>query len=281
MGAEVRHGRVRVHVESPVIDMSIQSGTGWISASRSEAVVRLDGLLAFSVSRGRTVVVDLVDGADLVAVDVWLYGLAAALVFAQRGGVPLHATSVDIDGMAVCLAGFPGAGKSTTALELVRRGHRLVADDMSPISTDGSPGGGPVVTPFGRPMHLWPATAAEVGFELPDGHAVMPSGKLVLPPPPSVPAGVGAVIVLGVEERDAPPACEALRACEAVPVLTANVHCGSIIRRVWPDQVFGWATGLASALPVYKLSRPVGRWTLGEMADAVEKIAAEARVLQT
>ena len=276
---QVGWGLVPAHVDSPVLDESFQAGRGWVTANRSEAVVRIDGLLSFSVRHGRTVVVDPADGADPVAVDVWLYGLAAAILHAQRGGVALHATCVDIDGVAVCLAGFPGAGKSTTALELVRRGHRLVADDMSPIDPEVSRARRALVTPFGRPVHLWPETATAVGFDLPEGHTVMPSGKLVLPPPPSEPAEVCAVAVLAAEERDGSVGCESIRPSEAVPVLTANVHCGSIITSVWPDQVFAWATRLASALPVYRLTRPAARWTLGEMADAVEKIAAEAGVL--
>ena len=42
----------------------------------------------------------------------------------------LHATLVDVFGIGVLLMGKSGVGKSETALELVERGHRLVADDM-------------------------------------------------------------------------------------------------------------------------------------------------------
>lgn len=41
----------------------------------------------------------------------------------------LHGTSVDCYGVGVLLVGAPGIGKSETALELVERGHRLIADD--------------------------------------------------------------------------------------------------------------------------------------------------------
>ncbi len=49
-------------------------------------------------------------------------------VFAQK--VTLHGTFVDVSGIGVLLLGESGVGKSETALELVERGHRLVADDM-------------------------------------------------------------------------------------------------------------------------------------------------------
>lgn len=41
----------------------------------------------------------------------------------------IHGVLVDISGVGVLITGDSGVGKSETALELVRRGHRLVADD--------------------------------------------------------------------------------------------------------------------------------------------------------
>ncbi|MFU8786129.1 MAG: HPr kinase/phosphorylase, partial [Candidatus Izemoplasmataceae bacterium] len=41
----------------------------------------------------------------------------------------LHGTLLDISGVGVLIRGESGIGKSEVALELVRRGHQLVADD--------------------------------------------------------------------------------------------------------------------------------------------------------
>lgn len=46
---------------------------------------------------------------------------------AERTSV--HGVLVDIYGMGVLIQGDSGIGKSETGLELVKRGHRLVADD--------------------------------------------------------------------------------------------------------------------------------------------------------
>ncbi|SFE93410.1 HPr(Ser) kinase/phosphatase [Alteribacillus iranensis] len=45
----------------------------------------------------------------------------------------VHGVLVDIYGIGVLLTGASGVGKSETALDLVRRGHRLVADDSVEI----------------------------------------------------------------------------------------------------------------------------------------------------
>ncbi|MDD3287892.1 MAG: HPr kinase/phosphatase C-terminal domain-containing protein [Alphaproteobacteria bacterium] len=45
----------------------------------------------------------------------------------------IHATCVAIDDKCVLLAGEPGSGKSDTALRLVDRGAKLVADDQTKL----------------------------------------------------------------------------------------------------------------------------------------------------
>ncbi len=45
----------------------------------------------------------------------------------------IHGVLVDIYGVGVLITGHSGVGKSETALELVKRGHRLVADDSVEI----------------------------------------------------------------------------------------------------------------------------------------------------
>ncbi len=42
----------------------------------------------------------------------------------------IHGTAIECYGVGCLIVGLPGIGKSETALELVERGHRLVADDM-------------------------------------------------------------------------------------------------------------------------------------------------------
>lgn len=47
----------------------------------------------------------------------------------------IHGVLVDINGMGVLIQGASGIGKSETALDLVQRGHRLVADDRVDLYT--------------------------------------------------------------------------------------------------------------------------------------------------
>ena len=65
---------------------------------------------------------------------------ANVIVSLQRHLAPrvqLHGVLVDINGEGVLLTGESSIGKSETALELVKRGHRLVADDAVEIKRLG------------------------------------------------------------------------------------------------------------------------------------------------
>ena len=42
----------------------------------------------------------------------------------------MHGVFLEMYGFGVLLTGKSGIGKSETALELIHRGHRLIADDM-------------------------------------------------------------------------------------------------------------------------------------------------------
>jgi HPr kinase/phosphorylase len=52
-------------------------------------------------------------------------------IFAPRQSI--HGVLVEVSGMGILLLGDSGVGKSETALELIERGHRLVADDVVEI----------------------------------------------------------------------------------------------------------------------------------------------------
>jgi HPr kinase/phosphorylase len=52
--------------------------------------------------------------------------------------VQIHGALVEVSGVGVLLQGPSGIGKSECALELVRRGHKLVSDDLVRVRSDGA-----------------------------------------------------------------------------------------------------------------------------------------------
>jgi hypothetical protein len=69
---------------------------------------------------------------NLTAADaaVYLLGPVIGLLLRLRGVTCLHASAVALENRAIAFAGSPGAGKSTTAAALARRGHAILSDDI-------------------------------------------------------------------------------------------------------------------------------------------------------
>jgi HPr kinase/phosphorylase len=64
----------------------------------------------------------------------FIHQLTAFLDYVFAPSVTAHASLVDVYGVGLLFTGRSGIGKSETALDLIERGHRLVADDVVRIT---------------------------------------------------------------------------------------------------------------------------------------------------
>jgi HPr kinase/phosphorylase len=98
------------------------------------------------ISRGLTAPSDLVSACENKGVALLSSSLVTSELIVKLTGwlndrlapaTELHGVMLDVLGMGVLLLGKSGIGKSETALDLVVRGHRLVADDVVVIRRKG------------------------------------------------------------------------------------------------------------------------------------------------
>jgi hypothetical protein len=101
--------------------------------------------------------------ASAVAMRADLLGRVIAFAAHADGHLALHASAVCIDGRAVALLGPKGAGKSTLALSLVRRGARLITDDTLIVRFNEQ--GAPWAAPGLQRIRLWEDSARALGAE--------------------------------------------------------------------------------------------------------------------
>lgn len=95
------------------------------------AYVGWDGVGEFLVSaEGSRVCCLRHQHATSESFQVYLLGQALSYALVQQGLEPLHATAVEIDGVAVAFLGTSGMGKSSLASCFVGAGHRLLTDDV-------------------------------------------------------------------------------------------------------------------------------------------------------
>lgn len=92
----------------------------------------------FIVSRGLPIPSEMLEAAEKEKIPVFSSNMATTHLssvitqFLDEKLAPrksIHGVLVEIYGMGVLIIGNSGVGKSETALDLVKRGHRLIADD--------------------------------------------------------------------------------------------------------------------------------------------------------
>jgi hypothetical protein len=86
---------------------------------------------------------------------VYLLGPVLGFVLLLRGTNCLHASAVAVDGGAMAVVGPAGAGKSTTAAALVRRGFPVLSEDVVALCDQG---GVFHVQPGYPCIRLWPSS---------------------------------------------------------------------------------------------------------------------------
>lgn len=110
-----------------------------------------DDIGSVKISNGKEIIVDITN-EDEIQMIPFLLGPVMALILHQRGFLVLHGSSVKINNMAIAFLGHRGFGKSTTAINLYKKGYPLVADDILAIDFDND--GNPIVYPGYLHMRL-------------------------------------------------------------------------------------------------------------------------------
>jgi hypothetical protein len=230
--------------------------------------MRIAGVGAIAAEGGTDVYIDPASAAARAELRAWLFSTIAALLLAQQGRFALHSSVVDVRGMGVALAGHRGAGKSTTALRLVQRGHQLIADDVAPIRLDPRA----IVTPYGRPIHVMPETAEAIGLDL-RGATPLSDGapKLELPAPPSRESPLDRIIVLRPEPR-AELAAVAETGAAAAAAVAENVYRAEILAGIYAREVLEWGAAIAGQAKLFVVRRPEEDWTLESLCATIEEL---------
>ena len=107
--------------------------------SPSAMFARWDRVGKVLVRDGTDVIVETEEGVTAEDLAPFLTGPVLVALLHQRGCFVLHASCVSINGVAAVFVGPKGYGKSTLAAHLKARGHRLISDDIVPLSA-GSEG---------------------------------------------------------------------------------------------------------------------------------------------
>ena len=206
----------------------------------------------------------------------YLLGPVAGLVTRLHGRTCLHASAVVQGAHAIAFMGAAGAGKSTTAAALVRRGLELLTDDIAVLVPDGNTPCGFTVLPGTPRLNLWPgSTTALLGTrsalpELVPGHAYFDKQFLQVDPERqrvrSVPLGA---IYCGVVADVERPSFRTLTQAQAALALACNAYAPYLLNAESRAKDFDVWTRIASQTPVREVTFRADLNALDVLVDAL------------
>ncbi|HZU51934.1 MAG TPA: hypothetical protein VE968_08695 [Sphingomicrobium sp.] len=260
-------------VRGSVPEVACQDPVSVVANGRNVATVVSVEAGRFAVTDGKRVVADVRPDALPGFVEVTIAGPVLGTICYQRDIVSLHSNTILIDGKAIAISGRSGAGKSTMAAMLMKRGHRLISDDVLPIFDRG---GCTYAQPGSQNLRLWGEALELIGVSK-DGlrRADGVRDKYFLPTADKTtqPWPLAALIWLerGVTERHFLRPCKSMFRSRAIFKAIYRQH-------LWRDFAAMGSPGITNlALPgvaVFDLLRPRSLDLLEEQAKAIENLAS-------
>lgn len=134
-----------------------------------EYYLHWEGIATFKASAGTLLEVQAYT-TDQSTLSLFTVCEAFGLILFQREYFLLHASAVQVGGVAWVFIARPGTGKSTTSSAFVKAGCPLLSDDLTAITFDSE--GRPFVQPGYPQVKIWEESVMGLGYQVADLQAV-------------------------------------------------------------------------------------------------------------
>jgi len=246
------------------IEGATSYGVLWQAVS-GRFLLDIPGTARYLVENGNRISIDPHPSADQSEVNRFLRMTPLAALLYQRGVPVFHAAAAAGLNGAILIAGDSGVGKSTLLAAMLKRGWKLLSDDLSAVDLNGH--GAPMIYPVFPEVILWPDSMKELKIETENGERQILSlvDRFAASPQP-----LSAIYRLSVHREELE--MTDIKGSAALNTL-AQLSYNSRIADALLDRVayMRLATAFAGTVFVRTLRRPRGRWSVDELADMVER----------
>lgn len=199
----------------------------------TEYLLSIPGIARYYVRNGNEVRLDLVPGAPIADVSIYLLGSVFGVLCHQNGLLPLHASAVESAGVVTAFLGDSGAGKSTLAACLQRRGHHIVSDDICLLQPQSEPEPNAMrVIPVAGWLKLWNQSLQFLGEAPLEENRVFSADdkfRLFLPDTGFGPLRLGRVLFLDkAADTQAHPTLQSVALLDAIAGLMQMTYAGYV-----------------------------------------------------
>jgi hypothetical protein len=246
-------------------------------ANNQQFLLNMAGIARYLVQNGSEIIVE--PAADSLESDVRVFLLGSCLgaLLHQRGLLVLHAGAIFTQQGAVLFTGHSGAGKSTLVGEMMRRGYKMMVDDVCALTLGQD--GAPLVLPGYARTRLWSDAAKKLEQDtrtMTRTRAEMEKFESQVPDQfYAQPAPMRRIYLLTASNKD-DLKLQALPRIHTFSIILHNTY-----RQQFLDGLemraphFGLVAAVAKHSGVTQITRPTTPFRLTELGDLVEKDLVE------
>lgn len=236
----------------------------------NEFLFRLDTVGSFYVRNGNFITIERLNNSTDQELSLFLLGSAFGALLHQRGLVPLHGSTIVLEEKAVPILGVSGAGKSSIAAEYLKRGYKILADDISVLEAEKN---SISILPGVPQVKLWKDVMDELILDTRKYDKVRPQLLKYRKPAEKnymeTARQISKIIVLSTKNTPGFDIRE-IKGAEKFNILKNHTFRYKFMQN--PEMIqthFELINRLAATTPVYAISRPVSPILLEELADHI------------
>ncbi|WP_078432601.1 ATP-binding cassette domain-containing protein [Metabacillus halosaccharovorans] len=276
MGLEDQGFDVEVVIEDLKMEWEhlAKDKTGYIF-KESYVLFRLDDIAIFLIKEGKKISISpLKDYKEDIAKMIVL-GTCIGAILLQRNILPLHGSTIAVNGKAYAIVGESGAGKSTLASTFIRDGYPILTDDIIAVSILNERT--PFVIPSYPQQKLWQETLHEFGkttsnlksvYGRQTKYYVPLLAEFLTNPLPL--AGIFELVKIDQEEVEVVTKTRLEQLSILYNHTYRNLMISGLRKLEWHFKV---STNILNNINVYQLQRPISRFTSDELVSIIlEKI---------
>jgi hypothetical protein len=274
-------GKAPYKIDFPILE------TDTYQISKTEFLFYVKDIGHYYIKNGSLIVIEPEENADSKAINVYLTGTAFGAALMQRGIIPIHGSSVAIDGRCVIFTGACGAGKSTLCSAFRKNEYEFLSDDVSVIIINEE--GIPMVQPAFPQQRLNSDSAEMMGYDISqlslackadDKYAILDTNNFKSESMPLV-----AVFEL-CSKPDCTVGITKVEGTDKLWNLIRNIYCSVILLRLGINaDYFRQCIDIAKTISFYYLLRPEDEYTVDEQMKVVKKtldvLLKERRLIKT
>lgn len=232
-----------------------------------EVMFNVPNIANFYIKGGNEVIVSLLDEVDDDVLRLYILGTCMGTILLQRKILPLHGSAVEIEGKVYAIIGDSGAGKSTLASALIKKGYRLVSDDIIAVSRSKE-NSIPYIIPAYPQQKLWEDSLELFGIETNHFRSIYGrENKYCIPVTENfLKTSLPLAGVFELVKSDDSTCLSELEKLESIHTLMKNTYRNFLIPRLGlMDWHFHTSTGLLEYMDVYRLCRSATETTTEQL----------------